>query len=166
MPHSNPLVNPSIGVPLRSLAIAAAAVALGGCGGDSKGGDEAAPHWDGPPRADASGHIPVSGFNDYLQGDGKIFARSPTAATAEFLVLDRASPMVSTVEATSPGEVRNFSEVVATLTGLQDDSVRDARYTLEFQKNGAGEWRVRAADYAQRCQQGRGHQDFSPADCV
>ena len=144
---------------------AAAALALAGCG-DSGSDEAAAPHWDGPPRADASGHMPVSGFNDYLEGDGKVFARSPTAATAEFLALDRASPTVSTVEATSPGEVRNFSEVVATLTGLQDDSVRDARYTLEYQRNADGEWRLRAADYAQRCQQGRGHQNFSPQNCV
>jgi hypothetical protein len=108
----------------------------------------------------------VSGFNDYLAGGGKVFSGSPTAATAEFLALDRASAVDSTVQATSPGEVRNFSEVVATLNGLQDDSVRDARYTLEYQRNEAGDWRLRAADYAQRCQQGRGHQDFSPENCV
>ncbi len=47
-----------------------------------------------------------------------------------------------------------------------DDSVRDARYTLEYQRNADGEWRLRAADYAQRCQAGRGHQDFSPKNCV
>jgi len=110
--------------------------------------------------------VPVSGFNHYLEGDGKVFGRSPTAATAEFLALDKAIATVSTVEATSPGEVRNFSEVVATLTGLQDDSVRDARYTLEYQRNADGQWRLKAADYAQRCQQGRGHQVFSPQDCV
>jgi 3',5'-cyclic AMP phosphodiesterase CpdA len=147
------------------LAVFVAALVLAGCGGDA-GSSEEAPHWDGPPRADAAGHVPVSGFNDYLAGDGKVFARSPTAATAEFLALDRASAVASTVQATSPGEVRNFSEVVATLNGLQDDSVRDARYTLEYQRNEDGDWRLRAADYAQRCQQGRGHQDFSPENCV
>jgi hypothetical protein len=144
----------------------AAVFALAGCGSDSGGDEKAAPHWGGPPRADTSGHVPVSGFNDYLAGDGKVFARSPTAATAEFLALDRASAVDSTVRATSPGEVRSFSEVVATLNGLQDDSVRDARYTLEYQRNEDGDWRLRAADYAQRCQQGRGHQDFSPENCV
>jgi hypothetical protein len=146
--------------------VVATALALAGCGSDSGSGEKAAPNWDGPPRADASGNLPVSGFNDYLAGDGKVFARSPTAATAEFLALDQASAVNSTVQATSPGEVRNFSEVVATLNGLQDDSVRDARYTLEYQRNEAGDWRLRAADYAQRCQQGRGHQDFSPENCV
>ena len=109
----------------------------------------------------------VSGYNDFLAGDGKIFARSPTAATSEFLRLDRTGALQTTVQATSPGEVRNFSEVVATLVGLQDDSVRDARYTLEFQKDKtSGDWRLRAVDYSQRCQPGRGHQDYSPALCT
>ena len=141
--------------------------ALAGCGGSgSSSKSEALPDWTATPKPDAAGHIPVADYNDFLAGEGKVFARSPTAATAEFLGLDRTSAMVSTVEATSPGEVRNFSEVVATLTGLQDDSVRDARYTLEFQKDKAsGDWRLRAADYAQRCQAGRGHQDFSPKLC-
>lgn len=140
-------------------------LALAGCGGSSSN-NGAPPAWTATPKPDAAGHIPVAAYNDFLAGDGKVFARSPTAASAEFLGLDRTSAMVSTVQATSPGEVRNFSEVVATLTGLQDDSVRDARYTLEFQKDKAsGDWRLRAADYAQRCQQGRGHQDYSPKLC-
>lgn len=150
---------------MRLVAVGAAALALGGCG-NSGTGKTSEPHWSGPPRADASGHVPVSGFNDYLAGDGAVFARSPTAASAEFLELDRPNAAVSTVQATSPGEVQNFSEVVATLTGLQDDSVREARYTLEYQRNADGDWRLRAADYAQRCQAGRGHQDFSPKNCA
>jgi hypothetical protein len=148
------------------LAVGSCALALAGCGGTGNGKTTSEPHWSGPPRADASGHVAVSGFNDYLAGDGAVFARSPTAASAEFLALDRPSAAVSSVQATSPGEVQNFSEVVATLTGLQDDSVRDARYTLEYQRNADGDWRLRAADYAQRCQAGRGHQDFSPKNCV
>ncbi len=148
------------------LALGVCVLALAGCGGDSSSDQTSAAHWDGPPRADASGHVPVASFNDYLAGDGAVFARSSTAASAEFLALDRPHAAVSTVQATSPGEVQNFSEVVATLTGLQDDSVREARYTLEYQRNADGDWRLRAADYAQRCQAGRGHQDFSPKDCV
>ena len=137
---------------------------LAGCGGS--GGNDALPDWSATPTPNAAGQIPVAGYNDFLSGDGKVFARSPTAAATEFLGLDRTSAMVSTVQATSPGEVRDFSEVVATLTGLQDDSVRDARYTLEFQKDRAsGDWRLRAADYAQRCRPGRGHQAFSPELC-
>ena len=141
------------------------ALALAGCGGSGGSKPAALPEWSGPPRADSAGHVAVAGYNDFLAGDGKIFARSPTAATSEFLRLDRTSAEQTTVEATSPGEVRNFSEVVATLVGLQDDSVRDSRYTLEFQRKN-GEWALRAVDYAQRCQSGRGHQGYSPADCT
>jgi hypothetical protein len=149
----------------RLVAVGAAALALAGCGGS--GGNEALPEWSATPKPDAAGHVPVAAYNDFLAGDGKVFARSPIAATTEFLRLDRASSLQNTVQATSPGEVRNFSEVVATLTGLQDDSVRDARYTLELQKDKtSGDWRLRAVDYAQKCQPGRGHQDFSPKLCV
>jgi hypothetical protein len=137
--------------------------ALAGCGG-SGASKTALPEWGGPPKADSAGHVAVAGYNDFLAGDGKIFAGSPTAATSEFLRLDRTGALQTTVEATSPGEVRNFSEVVATLVGLQDDSVRDSRYTLEFQKKN-GQWTLRAVDYAQRCQPGRGHQDYSPKLC-
>ena len=137
---------------------------VAGCGSSGGKKPTALPEWSGPPPANAAGHVDVSGSGRFLAGEGKIFARSPTAATSEFLRLDRTSAMQSTVEATSPGEVRNFSEVVATLVGLQDDSVRDSRYTLEFQRvNGA--WKLRAVDYAQRCQPGRGHQDYSPKLC-
>ena len=73
---------------------------------------------------------------------------------------------MTTLRATSPGEVRNFSEVTATLDGLLDDSVQAARYTVELQRNDAKAWRVRAVDWAQQCQAGRGHQAFSPQPCV
>ena len=146
------------------MVVLATVFALAGCGGSSGNKPTALPEWSGPPRPSAAGHVAVAGYNDFLAGDGKIFARSPTAATSEFLRLDRTGATQTTVEATSPGEVRTFSEVVATLVGLQDDSVRDARYTLEFQRK-SSQWRLRAADYAQRCQPGRGHQDYSPALC-
>jgi hypothetical protein len=143
--------------------LAAALFVLAGCG--SSGGGETA-RWPGPPKAGAGGHVEISAFNDFLAGDGKEFAGSPIAAVTEFLRLDRSTAAAITVRTTSPGEVRNFSEVVAILDGLLDDSVRTARYTLELQRNDSNAWRLRAADWAQRCQANRGHQDFSPAPCV
>ena len=116
---------------------------------------------DGP-----TGRLPFADFNDYLAGDGQAFASSPIAAVTEFLRPGRASASVTTMRATSPGEVRNFSEVVTTLEGLLDDSVKASRYTVELQQNDAKQWRLRAAEWAQRCQAGRGHQDFSPEPCV
>jgi hypothetical protein len=55
---------------------------------------------------------------------------------------------------------------VATLEGLLDDSVRARRYTVELQRDQSMKWRVRDADWAQRCQPGRGHQDFSAQNCL
>jgi hypothetical protein len=145
------------------LLLLAGVLTLAGCG-SSGGGDKAS--WSGPPKARADGHVEIAGFNTFLAGDGKEFSASPIAAVTEFLRLDESTASAITVRATSPGEVRNFSEVVASLDGLLDDSVRATRYTVELQRNDANEWRLRATDWAQRCQAGRGHQDFSPRPCV
>jgi hypothetical protein len=147
----------------RLLLLATVAV-LAGCGSSGSNGGRA--NWPGPPKANANGSVEFSGFNDFLAGDGKEFAESPITAVAEFLALDKTSAAVTTLRATSPGEVRNFSEVSATLDGLLDDSVRAARYTVELQRNESNEWRVRAVDWAQQCHTGRGHQEFSPQPCV
>jgi hypothetical protein len=146
----------------RVLVVGTAGLVLAGCG--SSGGSRAA--WSGPPKPDAAGHVETSGFNDFLAGDGKPFAQSPVAAAAAFLALDRSSAAETTIVATSPGEVRNFSEVVATQDGLLDDSVRATRYTLELQRDKDRLWRLRAVDWAQRCRPGRGHQGFTAEDCV
>jgi hypothetical protein len=145
----------------RGVLLAAALAVLAGCG-SSGGGKE---RWAGP-KTTPDGKVAIAGFNEFLAGDGQEFGGSPVAAVTEFLRLDHTSASVTTVVATSPGEVRNFSEVVATLDGLLDDSVRARRYTVELQRDSTKEWRVRDADWAQRCQPGRGHQDFSAKPCV
>jgi hypothetical protein len=146
---------------MRGAALLASVLFLAGCG--SGGGSKAT--WPGREQ-NSAGHVETAAFNDFLAGDGKEFATSPIAAVTEFLRLDQSSASVTSVVATSPGEVRNFSEVVATLDGLLDDSVRTERFTVELQRNSSKLWRVRAADWAQRCRSGRGHQDFSPRPCV
>jgi hypothetical protein len=146
---------------VRWFLLLAAVLALAGCGSSSATSND----WN-RPQARPDGTLPVSAFNDFLAGDGQDFADSPIEAVTEFLRLDKTSAAVTTLRATSPGEVRNFSEVVVTLDGLLDDSVRAARYTLELQRDADGMWRLRAADWAQRCQPGRGHQDFSAQLCT
>jgi len=147
---------------VKRLLLLAAVAAAAGCG--SSGGGTA--EWPGPPKGGADGSVAFAEFNDFLAGDGKEFAESPITAVTEFLALDETSASVTTLRATSPGEVRNFSEVTATLDGLLDDSVRATRYTVELQRNDSNEWRVRAVDWAQQCQAGRGHQSFFPQPCV
>jgi hypothetical protein len=153
---------------MRRLLLAAAVLtlAVAGCGSESGSGNANQSTWPGPPKPRADGTIPIADFNAYLTGDGQAFATSPTAAVTEFLGLDDSSAAVTTMRATSPGEVRNFSEVVTTLEGLLDDSVKASRYTVELQRNDAMEWRLRAAEWAQSCQAGRGHQDYSTEPCV
>jgi len=147
-------------------AAAVLALVLAGCGSDSGSSGSQQSTWSGPPMPSADGTLAFADFNTYLAGDGQAFATSPTAAVTEYLGLDKMSAAVTTMRATSPGEVRNFSEVVTTLEGLLDDSVKASRYTVELQQNDAKQWRVRAAEWAQSCQAGRGHQDFSPEPCV
>lgn len=145
---------------MRRLVLLGAIFALAGCGSNSSHSSD----WN-RPQAKPDGTLPVSTFNDFLADDGQDFARSPIEAVTKFLRLDDTSAAVTTFRATSPGEVRNFSEVVVTLDGLLDDSVRATRYTIELQRHADGMWRLRAADWAAQCQPGRGHQDFSPKLC-
>jgi len=56
--------------------------------------------------------------------------------------------------------------VTVTKEGLADDSVGALRYVLEFERQASGSWRLRSAAWAQRCQGGRGHQDFTPELCI
>jgi hypothetical protein len=144
------------------LVLSALVLLLAGCG--SKSAPKAG--WSGPLEQKADGTLAIAGFNEFLTGDGQEFARSPIAAVTEFLGLDKSSAAVIEINATSPGEVRNYSEVVATLDGLLDDSVRAARYTVELHRDAQQVWSLRAGDWAQRCQSGRGHQNFSAKPCV
>ena len=59
------------------------------------------------------------------------------------------------------------TSATATLTlGLLDDSVRSQRYRLELSRREDGTWTIESASWAQRCHEGRGHQDFSPELCL
>jgi hypothetical protein len=51
-----------------------------------------------------------------------------------------------------------------TVQGIRDDSVRDQRHQLTFEKRDARWTIVRDLD-TQRCRKGRGHQDFSSVQC-
>ncbi|MDP2712364.1 MAG: hypothetical protein Q8O56_14190 [Solirubrobacteraceae bacterium] len=58
------------------------------------------------------------------------------------------------------------SEATATMTvfGLTGESIRDIRYGLKLETRG-GEWTVTADARTQRCQPGRGSQEFSSSKC-
>jgi hypothetical protein len=62
------------------------------------------------------------------------------------------------------------SDTAATATlsvfSLSDDSIRDIRHEMKLERKGAGRWTVTGDAHMQRCQRGRGSQDFSSARCV
>jgi hypothetical protein len=120
--------------------------------------------WNGPPRPDEDGFMPVDGFNQFLDGHPDV-ARSPIRATIEFVRLKDPTGETTTVRATS-SQLENPQAVRVVLTedGLPDDSIRSVRYVLRFDKRGQ-EWRLKRARRLQRCQPGRGHQKFSPQPC-
>ena len=57
--------------------------------------------------------------------------------------------------------------VVATVTGLQDDSVDAVRYEVRFTKGEDGLYRFVDGTWSQRCRPGRGHDDqFLAKHCL
>jgi hypothetical protein len=134
-------------------------LALGGCGGS---GLEA--EWPGPPAPGASGVVAVGPFNDYLV-EYEDYATSPEALATEFLRLDEQSSGGTMMLVTAAGEQRERVSVSVELDALADDSVHSVIYALAMSKHGSS-WRLSSAVRTQRCQPGRGHQEFSAAPCV
>jgi hypothetical protein len=148
-----------IGRMRRAVAGLVGLLALGGCGGS---GMEA--EWLGPPRPGANGRVAVGPFNDYLaKYEG--YASSPEALATEFLRLDEQSSGSTMMLVDAPGEQREQVTVSVELDGLADDSVHAVTYSMAMSKQGS-HWQLRSAVRKQRCQPGRGHQEFSAAPCV
>ncbi len=71
-----------------------------------------------------------------------------------------------TIELTSPtGEAGSEIMVTVINDGLLDDSVRSEKYMYKLEKTSSGVWKVTSAQKSWRCQQNRGHQDFSAVPC-
>ena len=148
---------------LGSAAVLLSALALAGCSKD--GDDDQAAAWAGPPEPAADGTVAVDGFQEYADGVDERWERSPAMAAAEFLRLDEQQATRTTIAGMASPEGTGPETVVVTLDGLQDDSVRAQRWTLTLTPDG-DVYELTAAEWAQRCQPGRGHQDFTPEACV
>jgi hypothetical protein len=107
--------------------------------------------------------MPVKAFNAYLET--RSGPSSPSILALEFARVDKTHPARMSSEEQASPEGGGPTTVTVTLDGLADDSVRAVRYVLHFEPAGA-EWRLRSANWAQRCQAGRGHEDFGASDCV
>jgi hypothetical protein len=105
----------------------------------------------------------VAAFNSYLTN--RRGPASPTGLALEFLRVDRTQSARTTTEARSSPEGGGPTTVTVVQDGLADDSVRATRAVLRFTPSGKN-WRLESAVRTQRCQPGRGHQNFSVEDCV
>ena len=80
-----------------------------------------------------------------------------------FLALPEQESGNRSFQSTSSGDSATATLLV---DGLGDDSVRARSYELTFTRRADGTWRIESATWAQRCHEGRGHQDFSPEPCL
>jgi hypothetical protein len=134
---------------------------LAGCGNDV----DVELVWAGPPDAGSGGTVSVNGFATLQENVDEHWERSAAMAAAEFLRIDERTAIRTTIDGKASAEGAGPQTVTVTLDGLLDDSVRAERWTLAFEQEGET-YGLTNALREQRCQPGRGHQDFSADDCV
>jgi hypothetical protein len=148
---------------VRIVARAAFFLVLVGSGCGNGNGSEAT--WDGPPDPGVDGTVAVDGFNAYLEDVEEPWEGSPATTAAHFLRLDERTVSRTTIEESTTGEGSGPTQVVVTLDGLFDDSVRAERWTFELTP-GNETFTLTSARRDLQCQPDRGHQDFAPEPCV
>ncbi len=114
--------------------------------------------WSGPPQAGPDGSIAIDGFNEYAEAHFPAEKRVPRELAIEFL------------QPTGKYEVdvtnrTGGATVVVLRDSLEDDSVHAIRHELGFGLITGGKWRLFTAKAAYKCQQGRGHQEFTAELC-
>ena len=111
----------------------------------------------------SSGVLPVEAFNAKAERVDEPWERDLAKITDEFLAIREQESGSRSFNSTSSGDSATATLLV---DGLGDDSVRARRYELTFTRRADGTWRIESATWAQRCHEGRGHQDFSPEPCL
>lgn len=126
------------------------------------------PNWAGPGPLSKDGSVDVTFFNTYVDEVDAGWTRSPLRMALEFLALGDPSEggaFKTIAEQQASPEGGTQATVVVTQQGLLDDSVQAIQFMLEFENQG-DRWVLLSGTWGQRCQQGRGHQDFTPEPCV
>jgi hypothetical protein len=122
--------------------------------------------WNDSPDGGPDGTVAVDRFNALLETHQPDWQGSPVDVAVVFSHL--------TPDATSEHADLATSEVIesstrervqVTLTGIGDDSIAAERYGVELVRGDLG-WRLQSAQWSQRCQPRRGHQDFTTELCV
>lgn len=145
-------------VPFLALAACVAALGAAGCGGS----DEST--WVGPPPAAADGSVPVEGFVAYQDSVDEAWERSAVLVAARFLNLGEVTANKSVRSSNNTGD-SNEQTVTVELEGLLEGAARGELWTLTLEPEG-DRLRLASAMRVQRCQVGRGHEDFSPEPCA
>jgi hypothetical protein len=128
---------------LRVGLLALALAALTGCSSDPSSGNEPEP----PPTLSSS------------------LGKSPTElALAHIKANETQAARVSTKAVSSP-EGGGPTTVTVVQEGLADDSVAAVRTVVRYEPDGDG-WKLVSSTRTQRCHPGRGHQNYTAADCV
>ena len=123
--------------------------------------------WSGPPEPlPANGMLPVDAFNAYAESVDEPWERDLAATTYEFVGREESEAPSVSFQASSGPEGDGPTSASLLLDGLLDDSVRARRFDLTLSRRQDGTWRLVSASWAQRCQEGRGHQAFTPALCL
>jgi hypothetical protein len=113
-----------------------------------------------------TGAVNVAPFNDFLLSASVPINRSPCDAARVLLHLDRPRQEAETASVAVDPEGAANATVTVTIDNLADDSIAAVRYVLRFEDHGDDAIRLAAGSWSQRCQPGRGHQDFTTELCV
>ena len=122
--------------------------------------------WNDSPDGGPDGTVAVDHFNALLETQRPDWQDSPVDVAVVFSHF--ASDTTSEHGDLATSEVIESStreRVQVTLTGIGDDSIAAERYGVELVRGALG-WRLQSAQWSQRCQPRRGHQDFTTELCV
>ncbi len=123
-----------------------------------------APDWPGRLDVDVgSGVVMAPGFNKFVEDVAPSWAQDPRE-TARMLTEPTRKP--ERLEILEPVGNGDQTVVTVTVSNFMDDSVFAARYRFVLLVGEDGLHRFVEGRWSQRCQPGRGHQDFSHKPCV
>jgi hypothetical protein len=155
----------------HALVLLLALVLAAGCGyGDDDEEQETRPQAESAPRVpepeDGTGSLSVDEFNDFVDEARPAFATSALRTAIEFAHASEGQAATTSVVAfEGPEGGADEASVTVTRDGLADDSTRALRYQIVLERADDESWRVRSARRTQRCQPGRGSQEFSTKVC-
>ena len=101
---------------------------------------------------------------------GRVRSTAASANGAAEILLNRGglgdSPEAATVDVVEETDSEGCPVVVVTTSDIPDDSVAATRHRVVFETDEDGLVRFVSGTWAQRCQPGRGHQEFATGLCT